>query len=79
MLGLVIAVVMLAASAHNNTVGTALLDRLTDAIPAGHARRKGTAIRDVDPQGQHRHYERDSARGGLGEREPATSGLIWSP
>jgi hypothetical protein len=34
-LGLVIALVVLAASAHDNTVGTALLDRVAAATPAG--------------------------------------------
>ncbi|XVQ89476.1 IS5 family transposase [Microbispora siamensis] len=76
-LGLVIAVVVLAASAHDNTAGIALLDRLTAATPPGSVH---TALVD---QGFKNAVADHGAALGINvkvvERNPADRGFVPQP
>ncbi|WP_223166523.1 transposase [Nonomuraea sp. SYSU D8015] len=76
-LGLVIAVVVLAASAHDNTAGIALLDRVAAATPPGSVR---TALVD---QGFKGSVASHGATHGIDvktvERNPADTGFVPQP
>ncbi|MBO3753207.1 IS5 family transposase [Streptosporangiaceae bacterium NEAU-GS5] len=76
-LGLVIAVVVLAASAHDNTAGIALLDRVAAATPPGSVR---TAL--VDQGFKNTVVDHGAALGidvQVIERNPADKGFVPQP